>query len=175
MIEKEKNVCINANIISFTANFFFPFCIFMTFWETRSKIKKFIYLAFGEKNKLTNYFGGSTLVGQCPMKSLSSVRLSVCLSVRPSVTKVSQDWIISFFWYCTLYLVTDKARSLKKKCGGPSFRPTGLNQVQNEIFRLSFQICIVSFLDISQDCSLGWSLTSSRDETSKKIVAQIRA
>ena len=125
MIEKEKNVCINANIISFTANFFFPFCIFMTFWETRSKIKKFIYLAFGEKNKLTNYFGGSTLVGQCPMKSLSSVRLSVCLSVRPSVTKVSQDWIISFFWYCTLYLVTDKARSLKKKICRPEFSPNG--------------------------------------------------
>ena len=140
----------------------------MTFWETRSKIKKFIYLAFGEKTyKLFWTLDVS--------RTVSYEITLICLSVRPSVTKVSQDWIISFFWYCTLYLVTDKARSLKKKCGGPSFRPTGLNQVQNEIFRLFFQICIVSFLDISQDCSSGWSLTSSRDETSKKIVAQIRA
>ena len=38
-----------------------------------------------------------TLVGRRPMKSLSSVCLSVRLSVRPSVTKFSQDWMISFF------------------------------------------------------------------------------
>ena len=53
--------------------------------------------------------GRSTLVGQCPMKSLSTVCWSVCplvcLSVRqsvhPSVTKSCQDLITSFFWYCT--------------------------------------------------------------------------
>ena len=39
----------------------------------------------------------STLVEQCPMKSLLSVPLSIC----PSVAKFSQDWIISFCWYCT--------------------------------------------------------------------------
>ena len=144
----------------------------MKFWETRSKIKKFIYLAFGEK---TYKLFWTLDVSRTVYYEIILVCLSFRLSVRPSVTKVSQDWIISFFWYSTLYLVTDKATSLKKKYGGPSFRPTGLNQVQNEIFRLFFQICIVSFLDISQDCSLGWSLTSSRDETSKKIVAQIRA
>ena len=38
-----------------------------------------------------------TLVGRRPMKSLSSVCLSVRLSARPSVTKFSQDWMISFF------------------------------------------------------------------------------
>ena len=37
--------------------------------------------------------GGSTLVGQRPVKLL----LSVHPSVRPSVTKFFQDWIISFF------------------------------------------------------------------------------
>ena len=41
-------------------------------------------------------FGRSTLVGQRPMKSFSSVRLSIRLSVCPFVTKFSQDWIISF-------------------------------------------------------------------------------
>ena len=57
--------------------------------------------------------------------SCQSVLLSlcwfVCLSVCPSVTKSSQDWIISFFsdivhgdsW--PWYIVTDEARFLKKK------------------------------------------------------------
>ena len=43
------------------------------------------------------HIGRSTLIGQRPMKSLSSVYPSVC----PSVTNFSQNWIISFFWYCT--------------------------------------------------------------------------
>ena len=30
----------------------------------------------------------------------------VRLPVRPSVTKFSQDWIISFFWYCTWWSLT---------------------------------------------------------------------
>ena len=54
------------------------------------------------------------------MKSLSSVCLSVCLSIRPSVTKFSQDCIIAFTvivhddsW--PGYLVIDEARFLKKK------------------------------------------------------------
>ena len=60
------------------------------------------------------------------MKSLSSVCLSVCLSIRPSVTKFSQDCIIAFTvivhddsW--PGYLVIDEARFLKKKkkIGGP--------------------------------------------------------
>ena len=54
---------------------------------------------------MRKYVGRSTLVGQCPRKSLSSVCPSVFPSVRPSVppsvTKFSQDCIISFFWYCT--------------------------------------------------------------------------
>ena len=47
------------------------------------------------------------LVGQCPLKSLSSVcpslrllsvSLPICLSVCPPVANFSQDWIFSFFW-----------------------------------------------------------------------------
>ena len=41
--------------------------------------------------------GRSTLVGQRPMKSLLSVRPSVCLFACPSVTKCSEDWFTSFF------------------------------------------------------------------------------
>ena len=60
------------------------------------------------------------------MKSLSFVCQSVCLFVCPSGTKFSRDWIISFFWYFTCwhvdiwswYLVTNKARFLKKKRRG---------------------------------------------------------
>ena len=69
------------------------------------------------------YNGCSTLVGQRPMKSLPSV----CLSVCRYVTKVLQDWIITFFnivhddsW--SWYLVTDKAR---KKNWGPEFGSNG--------------------------------------------------
>ena len=39
------------------------------------------------------HMGHSALLGQYPMKSLSSVRLSV--------TKFSHNLIFSFFWYCT--------------------------------------------------------------------------
>ena len=56
--------------------------------------------------------GRSTLVKQRPIKSL----LSIC----PSVTKFSQDWIISFLWYCTwwsltiiIYWLTSSARWAK--------------------------------------------------------------
>ena len=59
------------------------------------------FVRFFQKWKFSSWFeisfrlaiGRSTLVGQCPMKSL----LSICPSFRPSVTKFSQDWIISFF------------------------------------------------------------------------------
>ena len=46
------------------------------------------------------FFGCPTLVGQRRNESLS-VSLSVSLSGRLSVIKFFQDWIISFFWYCT--------------------------------------------------------------------------
>ena len=66
-------------------------------------------------------FGHSMLVGERPLKSLSSICLSACPSVRPSVTKFSQDCIIRFDSDIVLhdswpwYLVTDKARYLTKK------------------------------------------------------------
>ena len=47
-------------------------------------------------NNLFLIVGRSTLVREHPMKSLPSS----CPSIRPSVTKFSKDWVISFFWYC---------------------------------------------------------------------------
>ena len=58
-----------------------------------------------------------------PTKSLSSICLSACppagLSVRPSITKFSQDWIFFFFFDIVhdrpWYLVTNEARFLREK------------------------------------------------------------
>ena len=66
----------------------------------------------------------STLIGQRPMKSLSSACPSVHLSFRPSLSflkigsLVSSDIVHDDSW--SWYLVTDKARFLKKQ-----FRPNG--------------------------------------------------
>ena len=62
-----------------------------------------------DATKLSSYVlhvGHSTLVGQRPMKSLSSV----C----PSVTKFSQDWII-------------RGKNHAKKIGCPNLGQTGQN------------------------------------------------
>ena len=60
-------------------------------------------------NNLTNKCSCWTLdFGRtASMKSLlPSVRQSVRLSDRPSVSKFSQDWIISFIWYCAWWYLT---------------------------------------------------------------------
>ena len=76
------------------------------------------------------------------------IRSSVYPSVRPSVTKFSQDWIISFFWYAHYdswpwYLVTDKAR-LKKKWR-PQFGPNRLNSAPKLGFLPLAQVWFISF------------------------------
>ena len=64
-------------------------------------------------------FGLSTLVGQRPMKSLLSVCLSICLSVRPSLSFLKfgslafSDNVYDDSW--PRYLVTCRARFLKKR------------------------------------------------------------
>ena len=49
---------------------------------------------------------------------------SVCPSVRPSLTNISQDWIISFRDFFFFFF----------KISGPTLGPTALNQAQNEVF-----------------------------------------
>ena len=68
-------------------------CNILSFWYTSSKGLCFDFICC---------IGRSALVGQRPTKSL----WSVCPSARPSVTKFSQDWIISFFWYCPWWWLT---------------------------------------------------------------------
>ena len=122
---------------------------------------------------LLNYsnFERSTLVGQrnSTLVLWNHSRPSVCLSVCPSVIKFSQDWIISFFWYCTWwYLVTEKARFLiEKKIYGPNLGLTGLNQAHNEFFLPFLKFGLV-FLEIACNDSLPQCLTSSRDKTLEK-------
>ena len=86
--------------------------------------------------KLIFILDAQTLVGWCPMKSLLSYCLSLCLAVRPSVTKFSQDWITSFFdivdddsW--PWYLETGGARFLKKKFDGINFGQMGQSWAQD--------------------------------------------
>ena len=82
------------------------------------------------------YVGRSTLVGQRPMKSLSSVCQSICPSLRPLLSYLKIRLLVfsdilhddSWPWY----LVTDEAGFSKKGFGGPNLDPMGLNQTQNE-------------------------------------------
>ena len=55
---------------------------------------------------------------------------------------------------------------MKKNWGAP-------NWVQNQGFCYFLKVASLVFLDIAQNCILGQCLTSSRAETSKKIVAEI--
>ena len=82
--------------------------------------------------------GRSTLVGQRPMKSLSSVCVSVRPSIRPAISflkigsLVFSDIVRDDSW--SWHLVTDKVRFLKKEIVSLNLGPTNLNQVQNEVF-----------------------------------------
>ena len=78
----------------------------------------------GSLNPCLNFcfIGCSTLVGQRPMKSPSSVCLFVCLSIHPSASFSRLDHWLTM-------VVTDEVRFLKKKFGGQYLEATGLNQV----------------------------------------------
>ena len=102
--------------------------------------------------------GRSTLVGQCPMKSLSTVCWSVCplvcLSVRqsvhPSVTKSCQDLITSFFLILYMMITVQDIYWLTKpdfwkKFDGPNLAQMGQNQVRNCSLLPFFQVWFISF------------------------------
>ena len=57
--------------------------------------------------------------------------------------------------------LTSRGKTHETSSGGPKLAPKlGFSQFS--------EVCIISFLDIAQDCSSGKCLTSSRGETSKK-------
>ena len=117
--------------------------------------------------KLLFYVFWTLDVSRTASYQITHVRLVICLSVRPSVTKFSQVWIISFFsdiahddrW--PWYLVTDEAIFFNKKI-------RGLNQAQNEVFRdfvefESLVVLVIAYSDSLQQC-----LISSRGKTHEK-------
>ena len=77
------------------------------------------------------FVGCSTLVD---IVQWNHYRASVRPSVRLSVTKLSQDWFISFFWYCTwwsLTMISSDWRSQifeKKNSGGSNLGQMVQNQ-----------------------------------------------
>ena len=63
---------------------------------------------------------------------------SVCPSVRPSLTNISRNWIISFRYFL-------------KKVGVPNLGSTALNQAQNEVFYNFLEFGSYVFLEITYD------------------------
>ena len=112
-------------------------------------------------------FGGLMSVGQRSMKLLSSL--------RPSLTKFSQDWILRFFWYCTWWQVTvisNDWRSQiveKKKAAQIWAQWAWIRPAQNEVFCHFLGFGSLVFLKIAYNDSLQQYLTSSRSKTHGKI------
>ena len=68
--------------------------------------------------------------------------------------------------------MTDEAKFLKKKIGGPNLGSMGLNQAQNEVFRHFMEFESHDFLEIGFSDSLRQFLTSRRGKTLiKKVLA----
>ena len=112
-------------------------------------VKKWFMLC--KRECLCLNIGRSTLVGQCPVKSSPpSVPLSVC----PSVTKFSQDWINSFFLYCTWWQLTMissdwRNQIFKNKFWRPELGPTGQNRTWIEVFCYFLKFGLLVFLEIA--------------------------
>ena len=92
------------------------------------------------------------------------VRLSLC----PSVAKFSQDWIISFLWYCLwwqLTMISSNWSHIFEKLFKilPNLGPAVLNLAQDEVF----SCCYLDFgsqvlLEIRYDDSVRQFLTSRK-------------
>ena len=135
------------------------------------KPKAYIYVNLLSAS-LFSFFGSSTLVGQRPMKSFSSVYPSVCPSVHPSLnclkigSLVFSDIVQDDTW--PWYLVTDETRFLNKIFGSPNMGPMGLNQAQNEVFHHFLEFGLYVFLEFAYNDSFQQYLTSSRGKTHEK-------
>ena len=120
-------------------------------------------------NTFLNHVGRSTLVGQRPMKSLSSV----CPSVHPSLSflkigsLVLSDIVHDDSW--PWYLVTNEARFLKKKLAARIWGEWGKMEPKIRVFCHFLKIGSFVFLEIVYNDSLQQCLTSSRSKIHKKI------
>ena len=75
-------------------------------WNNRGNIRCFLKEEGWELGCVCCLFSFSILLLSCFMFLDARLWNPSRPSVRPSVIKFSQDWIISFSWYCTLYLLT---------------------------------------------------------------------
>ena len=64
--------------------------------------------------------------------------------------------------------MTDEAKVFEKKLCNPNLGPTGLNQVQNEVFRHFPEFESLVFLEIAYSDTLQQCLTSSGGKTHEK-------
>ena len=90
--------------------------------------------------------------------------------IRLSVTKFSQDWIISFFWYCTWSWLTMMSGDWRSQIFGEIGGPNGQKLVPKLDFLPFSQIWFISFLEIAYNDSLQQCVTSSRGNTHKKNI-----
>ena len=114
------------------------------------------------------------------MKSLSCVCPSVHVSLRLSVTNFSEDWII-FIWGWGWDLVAwiwAKGAKIEPETRFFVIFSSLIDWFSLKLHTLSFhyflRVASLVLFDIAQDCSLGQFLTSSRAETTKKILGPNR-
>ena len=114
--------------------------------------------------------GRSIIVGKRPMKSLTSVSLSVCVSTLTFLKIelfIFSDIVHDDSW--PWYLVIEEARFLKKIFRNLNLGLTGLNQVQNEVFRHFLEFELLVFLEIAYNYRLQQCLTSNLGQSHVKI------
>ena len=119
---------------------------------------------------LWKHVRGSTLIGQSPIKSLSSFCLSVHLSVRPSLnflkigSSAFSDIVHDDSW--PWYPVTDRAKFLKKKKLAARILANGTKWGPKLRLFYFLKFGLLVFLEVAY--SLQQCLTSTRDTSREK-------
>ena len=126
-------------------------------------------------DRFTNlfFFGRSTLLDSVLWNhSHPSVRLSVSPSLRPSLSflkigsLVFSDIVHDDSW--PWYLVTDKARFLKNKNGGPNLDQMVQNRGRNYVFCHFLKFGWLVFLEFTHNDSFQQQITSHRGKIHEK-------
>ena len=110
-------------------------------------------------------------VSQTASYEITPVCPSVCLSFHPSVTKFSQDWIISFFLILYMMIAYHGFSWLAKPdffWGGGEKKMAARIWVQNEFFCDFIEFGSYIFLEITYNDSLQPFLTSTWGKTYDK-------
>ena len=111
-----------------------------SFWKNTAKgCKLYRKVSQNKVSVDTLFLDAWTVSYEITLVRLLSVRLSVCLTI----TKLSQEWIISFFWYCTWWWLTMlysdwRGHIVEKTFGGQNLSPAGPKMKFFGIFHLRF-------------------------------------